>query len=436
MPRFQKWGIICFNGLVFDLRKKCIPKSGVLIDSQIFFLIFPMRKLRPHEIDNLQTLTKYSVESTIIEPTATGLGKSIMDATGQVRMYLKNKGAHDYLVQGLGGVHKVFVESALLTASEVVGAKASLYRPETKKGDPRIWITKLVGFANPNDILAIIYFEKKLNVINISKVDIASLMDSFASNPIKELIQEISGRSGLAAKELLGLLRVISARGPVQALLEADTSIGRTLETLLGININSSKMPDFKGIEIKSFRAERSNRKTLFAQVPDWKVSKFKSSDEILTNFGYPVGDVMQLNCTVSARSANSQGLSLNLDENQQLLFENSNIKEIGDFVAWSLEKLHERLLEKHNETFWISADSSYFGGNEYFHYKLVEHTKKPIVSQFDLLVSQGLITVDHLIKRKSLQRRANERGPLFKINGNAIGLLFPPTDKYDLTAP
>lgn len=37
-------------------------------------------------------------------------------------------------------------------------------------------------------------------------------------------------------------------------MLQADTAIGRTLETLLGININSSKQPDYKGIELKAFR--------------------------------------------------------------------------------------------------------------------------------------------------------------------------------------
>jgi hypothetical protein len=59
----------------------------------------------------------------------------------------------------------------------------------------------------------------------------------------------------------------ISLKGPVPAMLKADTAIGRTLETLLGIDINSSKKPDYKGIELKSYREKRGNRKNLFAQV-------------------------------------------------------------------------------------------------------------------------------------------------------------------------
>ena len=61
------------------------------------------------------------------------------------------------------------------------------------------------------------------------------------------------------------MLNKISAQGPIPALLQADTAIGRTLETLLGIDINSSKKPDYKGIELKSYRDKKGNRKNLFA---------------------------------------------------------------------------------------------------------------------------------------------------------------------------
>ena len=96
------------------------------------------------------------------------------------------------------------------------------------------------------------------------------------------------------------------------------------------------------------------------------------------------------------------------------------------------METLHNRLLEKHNETFWIAADSITIGGKEHFHYKKVEHTKKPIVSQFDILLEQGIITLDHLIKRKPTGSVV-EKGPIFKIKPNALDLLFPPSKSYSL---
>lgn len=107
-------------------------------------------------------------------------------------------------------------------------------------------------------------------------------------------------------------------------------------------------------------------------------------------------------------------------------------IKEIGDFVVWTLDKLHNRLIEKHKETFWVAADTINDNGKEYFQYKQVEHTKKPILSQFDILLEQGVITLDHLIKRNSKGRVA-EKGPLFKIKPNSLDLLFPPSNIYNL---
>ena len=62
------------------------------------------------------------------------------------------------------------------------------------------------------------------------------------SNPLQDLVNEINQISNEVAEELLILLNKIAAKGPVPAMLQADTAIGRTLETLLGIDINSSNV--------------------------------------------------------------------------------------------------------------------------------------------------------------------------------------------------
>jgi hypothetical protein len=166
--------------------------------------------------------------------------------------------------------------------------------------------------------------------------------------------------------------------------------------------------------------------------VPDWHLSKFKSSAEILNEFGYFRGNDFKLYCTVSTLVTNSQGLKLEVDFNSRQLIEKSNKQNVGDFVVWGLETLHRRLLEKHNETFWIAAESVKIEGKEYFHYKKVEHTRKPMVSQFDILLEQGIITLDHLIKRKPTGG-AVEKGPIFKIKPDSLDLLFPPSRRYSL---
>jgi hypothetical protein len=391
-----------------------------------------MRQLTKVEIGRLKLLTEKSVEVTLIEPTATGLGKSIMDATGSVRSYLKDNQVHDFELQGQGQTNKILVTSNLINPEGLIKSVASLYRPTTKKGDPRIWFSGLKDYARANDILAIFAFEDTLYVVNISRLDLDSLINGFENNPLKELVNEINSLSREVADELLEKLRIIAANGYAPALLQADTAVGRTLENLLGIPINSSRQPDYKGIELKSFRDKKGNRKNLFAQVPDWSASKFKSSSEILNEFGYKRGDDLKLYCTVSSIVRNSQGLKLKLDTDLRQLIENSDKVTVGDFAVWGLEILHKRLLEKHNETFWIATDSLIIDEKEHFIFKKVEHTKKPIVSQFNILLEQGIITLDHLIKRKPTGSVV-EKGPIFKIKPNALDLLFPPSQSYDL---
>ena len=391
-----------------------------------------MRQLTKIEIERIKFLTEKSVEITLIEPTTTGLEKSIMDATGSIRTYLKNNNIHDYEFQKQGQESKIQVNSYLVSPDGLIKSVASLYRPNTKKGDPRIWFKGLGAYAKANDILAILTLGNELYVLNVTRLDFEKLINGIINNPLKELVNEINSLSREVADELLMLLRKIAERGAIPAMLQADTAIGRTLETLLGIKINSSKQPDYKGIELKSFRDKRGNRKNLFTQVPDWTAGKLKSSAEILNEFGYQRGDDFKLYCTVSAIVRNSQGLKLKLDTDIRQLIENSNKATIGDFVVWGLETLHKRLLEKHNETFWIAADALMVDGKEHFIYKNVEHTKKPIVSQFDILLEQGIITLDHLIKRTPVGKSV-EKGPIFKIKPKALSLLFPPSQSYNL---
>ena len=391
-----------------------------------------MRVLTKTEEDRLKVLTKNSVSLTLIEPTVTGLNKSIMDATGPVRSYLKENHFHDYEVQLQGQENKINIQGLIYEQFKVFKSNISLYRPNTKKGDPRIWLSGLTKHANANDIIVLVCFDGIIHAFNLTQLPIEKLIESTITNPLKELVDEINGKENAVANELLLKLKKIAHGGAIPSMVNADTSVGRTLETALGIAINSSKQPDYKGIELKSFRSKRGNRKNLFAQVPDWSLSKFKSSSEILDAFGYWREQDFKLYCTVSSITRNSQGLSLKMDSDIKQLIENSDKANIGDFVIWTLDKLHQRLLQKHRETFWVEADSTIINGKEHFQYTKVEHTKRPITSQFDILIEQGIITLDHLIKRDS-KGKVVEKGPLFKIKPKGLDLLFPPSEKYEL---
>ena len=391
-----------------------------------------MRQLSAIEINRIKLLTEKSVEMCLIEPTETGLVKSIMDATGSVRTYLKSNSIHDYEFQRQGQESKIQIPSFLISSDNLISSVASLYRPNTKKGDPRIWFKSLGSYANANDMLGIIVFENELYVLNITQLDLHKLIGSKIINPLKELVNEIYHLSNEIADELLMKLRAIASQGFVPALLQADTAIGRTLEYLLGIPMNSSKNPDYKGIELKSARENKGTRKGLFGKIPNWKLSKFKSRIEILDAFGYWQDGVFRLYNTIRATGRNAQGLILRTDYDLDYLFENSDRKEIGDFLVWELQGLKDALATKHKETFWIKAQSRKEEGNEFFLYKSVEHTKGPLLNQFGLLIDIGAITIDYPIKRLD-DGSVIDKGCNFKLKPNALDLLFPPSQSYSL---
>lgn len=389
-----------------------------------------MRVLTAEEQNKIKLLTKNQVSLTLIEPTETGLKKSIMDATGSVRSFLKENQIHDYDLQGQGPENKVQINAIIYEDFKITNSTASLYRPQTKKGDPRIWFSGLTKIANPNDIIAIVYYDDSLHVFNLTRLDISSLINSSLSNPFKELISVINFEESEIATELLNKLKTIAKKGYVKSVVNSDTGIGRTIESLLGIKMNSSKSPDYKGIELKSFRDSRNNRKGLFGKTPDWELSKFKSRVEILDAFGYWEKGVFRLYNTIRGTGRNAQGIILKIEDKKDWLVENSDRPEIGDFLVWKLETLRKELLKKHKETFWIRADSKIEDNNEYFHFTEVEHTKNPMIDKFEILVETGAITLDYPIKRMP-DGKVIDKGCNFKLKSNCLDLLFPPSEKY-----
>lgn len=106
------------------------------------------------------------------------------------------------------------------------------------------------------------------------------------------------------------------------------------------------------------------------------------------------------------------------------------SFRKFKDVAAWQLINLHDRLLTKHHETFWIEAETKKEFGREYFRVSQILHTKNPITSQFDVLLDQGQITVDFLLCRDSGGDTYS-----FKIKGKARQFLFPQSDTYNLGA-
>mgnify|MGYP001366704306 CR=1 FL=1 len=386
-------------------------------------------------IDIPETLSVFRTEGlqvSFIVPTETGLKKSIMDATQQFREFLSNSGIHNFDNQKQGTTNKKIVETILISKDNFLQTKTSLYRPETKNGDPRIWVYELSKHASQGDLLAFLSAEDRLIVINCSK---SNLMDAFKTIKLK-VPNILSFNASSVSEELLSKMKLISNRGFIKSLREGDTGVGFTLETLLGIPANSSKKPDYKGIELKSIR-QRNPKGTFFSMAPDWKKSNL-SDKELIEKRGYyteKFGPLKSLHQTLSTKK-NKRNLRLFLEERD--IYGGVEINNIFEKdVCWSLEELQKRFTTKHKETFWIDVETKGSGANEEFKYRAITHTSDVDVGVVPVLLENEIITLDYLLWEKGENWKSYTKKSgydyLWKIKKKNLDALFKFIKFYDL---
>lgn len=400
-------------------------------------------------ISVVETLRKFAnaksgkgIDVCFLVPTETGLKKSIMDATQDVRLYLKNKNLHDFDAQEKGETGKAFLNAHVYSRGEIYQTRCSVYRPKTKNGDPRIWFYNLSKYADPTDLLALIKSASGgIVVVNCSKTDFVQLIDS-NNHEFWQHIDHDENELNPRADELLSKLKFISSRGDVETKKAGDTGVGYTLETLCGISANNSKSPDYKGIELKATRV-RSNslnkdrggtkKFQLFGEKPSWEKSRLKSSKMLLDERGYlnPDSKRKRLNQTIGCGKVNRQNLVLSREG--EYLYQNYvQAGGVEHDVLWAISTLERRLMEKHNETFWVYANAIGAGDTEKFHYNRAEYTSGPDPAKFILLLEAGAITVDYSIS-ETVNGGARDHGYNFRIKNRDLDLIFGPRMQFDL---
>jgi hypothetical protein len=379
----------------------------------------------------VEELASIGLEGGYCVPTRTGLEKGYMDAHAALRQFLKSKGIHNFDKQFQGEDHKVTIEVNLVTRDDVEPRKMTLYRPNSKQGDPRIGISRLSNYAAPLNLLVFIAVEQKLYVFNASDPEISAARHDVA-RPLGWLLKTASGHLDVVAAELTGKLIDIYRLGYVPSLRTGDTGVGYTLETMLGIKANSSRTPDYKGIEIKSARIGESmatrHRANLFSKTPNWKLSAVKSGTDLLLKIGYvdPDSGRLQFYHELKAKP-NSKGLFIANDEKLGRLNGQRTLgSEIEHLVCWEYSTLMDALAKKHRRTFWVKARTNVVDSTEHFHYVAAEKTDAPLVSNLPALVESSAISLDFTLYQNP-SGRAGDHGYLFKLNPRLLGLLFPP---------
>lgn len=376
----------------------------------------------------LKYFADHDLEVGLVSPTLTGLEKSIMDAHGDLRAFLKDAGVHDYDTQSQGEAGKVVVEATVLAEMEAPDTTVSLYRPRTKNGDPRIWIRGLKRWASAGNLLALFVIDNHLYITNLSDDGIWEARED-PDSPLGAVVAGFASEDDIVADELLGRLRAIARMGWVASQRVGDTGIGFTLESLLGIPANSNRAPDYKGIELKSAR-RAGGRNNLFAKTPDWTRSSVRGTADLLARHGYHAAEKgrRQLFATVYGTHATPGGFSLDVGDIDTWLRRN------GDRLAvWSNAELRQSLQTKHNSTFWVKAASRFRSdGSEEFAFESVRYTRAPIVSALVPLLRTGGITVD-LTCFEQPDGAPKDKGYLWKVTSTSFGALFPEPAEFTL---
>lgn len=388
--------------------------------------------LSDREVANLKLLTQSLRDVGVLYVTDVAVAKAINDATSPLRTLFRDSGFHDYARQDQGPSAKVVKDCIVLQDHDALETKVSLYRPQTKTGDPRLHIyrpRRSPGFVRAWEVLALMVHEGALYVVNLSR----SRACEGSAPAVSDFLARASRQTNAVAEELLSRLRQLAAMGPLPAVATGDHAVGRTIEVALGLTPNSNAGPDYKGIELKGARSLRGKgrpKAQLFSQVPDWAMSPYKGVTQIWNRYGYLRDERRLLRCTVSLDTPNAQGLYLSLPKGARALHERGVLGGRDELVAvWPLDLLHRRLLEKHAETFWLRADAFRRDGMEYYSLIEVVHTRGPSAAMFDEQLASGTITVDHMMEPRT-PTAAYEKGPSFKVRRSALELLFPMTPR------
>jgi hypothetical protein len=134
-------------------------------------------------------------------PSEINLRKGNMDAHKELRDFLFAKKIHNYESQAKGSNNKVLKPIALIGKEELVQSSISLYRPETKLGDPRFWIYGLSKYSSINNLILIFTLKGKLYALNASDPEILSTKDIHGS-PLNLLLSSLISPKKVVVEDL------------------------------------------------------------------------------------------------------------------------------------------------------------------------------------------------------------------------------------------
>lgn len=380
-------------------------------------MVFIPTEIEEQYINVLDNLTHSEI--VLIRMTPTMLNKSIIDASHPLRLLLQESFNINFNEMLRGRENGISDEIELLINGYFETRRISFYRPQTKNGDPRFWISKLHNNMNAFDMLLLTVWNNKLYAIPL----IGDI--HYFANALKKVFFVNQNYLPQEVLELQDYIRKIYSNGWIQTRKAGDTGVGYTFESLIGIEANSSKKPDYKGIEIKCSRGRSSTLQTLFTKTPNYADLKNKRRDLVINN-GYwdSVRSRYALYITIKASEVNAKGWQLFLDANNEKIYVTQHTKMV---VYYDYQILKDSLAKKHQKTIFIKAQSSKRGTGipEQFLYDTAYYCEGSSFTNFIRLLEEGKIGLDFAIHHDPETGKTRDHGFLWRINKEYISSLF-----------
>lgn len=203
-------------------------------------------------------------------------------------------------------------------------------------------------------------------------------------------------------KELKQKFDEIKKLGWIKGIINGNSSVGRTFETLLGNNENSFEIPDYNGIEIKTKSSKINVFSTLFNCKPEGLY--YKETERIKDTYGYPDKNFKEykvLNnsifCDKKTNIGNKYLFQLKVDKDKRKIFlyifdSKNNLLE--NDVYWDFDILEEKLYRKLKYLAYVHAIKKYNKEGIFFKYTKINFYKLKDFEKFINLLEQGKIRI------------------------------------------
>lgn len=406
------------------------------------------------ELDIINNVHKYNDnEYTVIRLTKTMIDKNNIDTNILLRDLLKNSYLVNYDLLDNGGTNGEKKDNVLFLSNDSIErVTMNFYKVNNNRSDPRFSIHGIgqmqkTGKVNVGDLLYITVLKSpegnELIILNATRNTPTDnvLLNAFGSGEITEAANRLILEIKKIAKQ--GFHPNSKGKGKI-----VPKDVGDTLEYLLGIETNNSKLADFEDlIEIKSKAGETLD--TLFTLRPqflDTLVAEIEPKDRSRVSaftrlYGYDSDKhkgYKSLYVTIGTKSApqNKVGLFLAVNEEERKVEIRKWVNEKKHECAayWTFESLKQELHCKHPATLWVEAEQDIKNDIGYFKYHKAELSREPQFTTFLSLIESGGITYDWRGYTTPLGKyQGKNHGNAWRIRKKYRELLFGNIEEIDL---